>query len=432
MSRTYEQLEPVISALDERIKTNLGAFPTDTAEGSIVSFADGANDIPLKSLVVDINPVQSGSGDPSPDNVRPISGWTGMTVSRTGINQWDEQIETGLYNNTGKVWGDSYWRCKNLIPVVSGQTYKAVKPNITFYWYGYADTSYTGGTSLNTSGGLLTVPDGINFVAFAMEKSDYGDSYQNDIALNYPSTETDYHAYSGTTIPIDWQTEAGTVYDGHLDVLSGELVIDRAMIDLGTLNWSKYRDNVDNVFGTTNLVGQAKGPSMYNDIPDIICSHYISASYVNLWSEARNNAVTIIWAASDRHGELLARDSAYTDAATFKTAMDGVQLVYPLATPLEIQLTPHEVRSLLGQNNIFADTGDSAVEYRADTKLYIERLTEPDADMIADANIVSGSYFMVGNHLYLATANIASGSAVIEGTNATRKSLSEALNEINQ
>ena len=72
------------------------------------------------------------------------------------------------------------------------------------------------------------------------------------------------------------------------------------------------------------------------------------------------------------------------------------------------------------------------MEYRADTKLYIERLTEPDADMIADANIVSGQYFLVGNSLYLATSNIASGGQVIVGTNAIRKSLSEALNEINQ
>jgi len=56
----------------------------------------------------------------------------------------------------------------------------------------------------------------------------------------------------------------------------------------------------------------------------------------------------------------------------------------------------------------------------------------PDsADMIADANITSGQYFMVGNSLYKATANIANGSAIVVGTNCTRKSLSEALNEIN-
>lgn len=72
------------------------------------------------------------------------------------------------------------------------------------------------------------------------------------------------------------------------------------------------------------------------------------------------------------------------------------------------------------------------VEYRADPTLYISRLTEPDADMIADANITSGQYFMVGNTLYKATANIASGASIVPNVNCTRKSLSEALNEINQ
>ena len=69
------------------------------------------------------------------------------------------------------------------------------------------------------------------------------------------------------------------------------------------------------------------------------------------------------------------------------------------------------------------------VEYRADTKLFIERLTAPDsADMVADANITSGQYFMVGNSLYKATANIANGGQIIIGTNATRVSLAQALN----
>lgn len=50
-----------------------------SAEGAVVSFADGA-DLPLKSLIVDIDPVQSGSGDPSPTNIRPISGWNAVNV----------------------------------------------------------------------------------------------------------------------------------------------------------------------------------------------------------------------------------------------------------------------------------------------------------------------------------------------------------------
>lgn len=67
---------------DDRYKP----YVTDTASGAVASFPDGADDIPLKSCIVRVEPVQAGSGDPSPDNVRPITGWTGCEVQRTGVN----------------------------------------------------------------------------------------------------------------------------------------------------------------------------------------------------------------------------------------------------------------------------------------------------------------------------------------------------------
>lgn len=46
-----------------------------TASGDVVTFRGGVN-APLKQLTIHIEPVQSGTGDSSPYNVRPISGWT--------------------------------------------------------------------------------------------------------------------------------------------------------------------------------------------------------------------------------------------------------------------------------------------------------------------------------------------------------------------
>ena len=69
-------------------KKALAAFATDMASGSIASFPDGADSIPMKDVLVHIEPVQAGSGDPSPENVRPITGWTGAKVTRTGKNLW--------------------------------------------------------------------------------------------------------------------------------------------------------------------------------------------------------------------------------------------------------------------------------------------------------------------------------------------------------
>lgn len=59
------------------------------------------------------------------------------------------------------------------------------------------------------------------------------------------------------------------------------------------------------------------------------------------------------------------KDSLYTDKNTFKAAMNGVYLVYPLATPIVYNLSPVEIRTLAGQNVIWADTGSVTVTYKA-------------------------------------------------------------------
>ena len=68
----------------------------DTATGNPLTFlTDLAR--PLKELLVSWTPTQSGSGDPSPENVRPISGMSGVTAWHTGENLFDEAHAT-IYN----------------------------------------------------------------------------------------------------------------------------------------------------------------------------------------------------------------------------------------------------------------------------------------------------------------------------------------------
>jgi len=73
-------------------------------------------------------------------------------------------------------------------------------------------------------------------------------------------------------------------------------------------------------------------------------------------------------------GEWISDRDVYVAGTTPTT---GAQVVYKLATPITYTLTPQEITSLLGTNNLWADTGDSEVEYRADAKLYIaKKITE--------------------------------------------------------
>lgn len=61
------------------------AAVTANTNGTLSSFwSPKVTDI--KSLKVYFSPKQEGSGDPSPSNVRPITGWTGVNVTRSGKN----------------------------------------------------------------------------------------------------------------------------------------------------------------------------------------------------------------------------------------------------------------------------------------------------------------------------------------------------------
>lgn len=65
---------------------------------------------------------------------------------------------------------------------------------------------------------------------------------------------------------------------------------------------------------------------------------------------------------------------ATVDAWKAELASNNVQLVYPLAAPIEVDLTPTEITTLLGTNNLWSDTGDIDLTYCADTKLYIDKV----------------------------------------------------------
>ena len=76
-----EDIVKLKADLDSVSPVVIGVFPANSKTGSTVSFTDGANNVPFKDLTVSIEAVQSGSGDPSPDNIRPITGWTGANVT---------------------------------------------------------------------------------------------------------------------------------------------------------------------------------------------------------------------------------------------------------------------------------------------------------------------------------------------------------------
>ena len=154
--------------------------------------------------------------------------------------------------------------------------------------------------------------------------------------------------YRAVTISLD-----GTRYGGSLDVLTGVLTVDRVGVDLGTLSYTiqSSASLVHDRF-TAYLPYKSKRETYWTKG---ICSCYPVTT--NVGQNANDN----VCGAADQYVYIV--DTDYTDKYVFKSAMSGQTFVYDLASPFTVQLTPTQLRALKGQNNIFADCGDTAVKY---------------------------------------------------------------------
>lgn len=86
-----------------------------TVSGSVASFADGSV-LPVKSLIAQIVAQQSGEGDPSPSNIRPITGFTGCTITNNGT----AVVTVDWTDEAGTVYGGELDVTTGLLTVTHG------------------------------------------------------------------------------------------------------------------------------------------------------------------------------------------------------------------------------------------------------------------------------------------------------------------------
>lgn len=384
------ELKSGFSELSARL---LNAFPTDIASGSIASFSDGADNLPLKSLVVNINPVQDLHGQESP---YPAGG---------GKNKFNGTFLQGYWAYADGTWVNSpNWITTEKIPCKASTSYTVSADTKMTRWQGFvwydSNGDFISTDNLNNSvniGLTKTSPSNAAYLIFNIAgypgaNDTIAPSDVTYFQLEEGSSSTAYTPYSNicpisgwtgmqlnaneTVIPISWQTEAGTVYGGKLDVLTGELVIDRAMLaateclSVSTASTGVLYASVSVATGAT-AKAEAEASSNKN-ISSVYKYRANDAPTDGGWFRVITNKIFIF-------------DNRFTDKATADTILSTEQpvFVYELATPLTIQLTPNQVNSFLGVNNIFADTGDTEVEYRANTELWVQRkITEAVAAVL--------------------------------------------------
>lgn len=193
----------------------------ETYEGDIVTLDGGTDNVKdVTALTVSLSPVQAGTGTPSPDNIRPITGHDTLNSHVTDVNVWDEEWEVGGISSVtgGNITNNSVFRSKNYISVVDGKSYymkSGTNDTIGLKFYD-AGKNIIGDRAVNANQIISTYfPAGTRYIRFVDASRN---TYNNDISINYPSTDHDYHAYTGTTYETDLEQ---TVYGGDADVVNG-------------------------------------------------------------------------------------------------------------------------------------------------------------------------------------------------------------------
>ena len=328
-------------------------------------------------------------------NICPISGRTSATVTRTGKNLWNS-YQISLSDNSGitatgenslTIVNKGFQENLNHLDIssfvgknktLSFKCKTVSKTNSTAYFYIGGSTSLNIATAWvrvelgepgTTKEYTATVPANATSVRFGGWGWG-GEVELSDIQLSLGSTATAYEPYAGNTYTIQL---GDTVYGGTLDVTQGKLTVDR-VADTFTKDSTWYGFTTGS--GNSSAVVQL---SMYQNCKYVDGSASYNGAISSTGGEAQNYWIGARQNETPAQGDMCFAYSStgqlrfhrldvasITDLASFKSAFPDTTICYYLSTPIEITLTPTQIDMLLGENNLWADVGDSTLTYYAE------------------------------------------------------------------
>lgn len=362
--------------------TNLVADASDVRKayeeisGSQVEFYTPIS-APLEELIVDINPVQDLNGQDAP---YPAGGGDNKIDYDTAYASF-KVSENKFSGNSGSIAAVKTFITPNLVgkQLTFSANIDLTETSSPSYYRVVAsvNSSSISGNSVtagNKDYSLVTfTPVSTNdFVQFAWG-SGSGDIIISDIQLEIGGSRTTWKPYSNicpitgwtgatvyhsdvdtsnpTVYTVSWQNDAGTVYGGTVDLVSGVLTVDtvKAIAD-GT---QSPQDSDEHFIQFISKFPTAAG---YNptDI-NLKCNRLKPSGY----TDGNNNVIFFSNAVV-----LFFRVSESVSNWTTYLQNNPVEFSYKIAEPITYQLTPQEINTLIGVNNIWADTGDVSVKYR--------------------------------------------------------------------
>jgi hypothetical protein len=359
-----------------------------TVSGSIVSFDDAAFGYPLRSLVANIDPVQDLHGYDSPwpaggganildPNIK-LSEETIDGVTLTTTNGYQFHISGTASGSSASVFRSNTIIFGNdIVPLPAG-TYTLpigitaqIRNSETGSFLGNMIGTFTTETSFYVSQVwyIVSVGSTVNFDRIiALAKGSTAPAawtpYSNICPISGRSTVNVWvkPTYDPTENPTATIQLGDTCYGGTLDVTTGVLTVDRASILLNEFSFDGISSAARHVFRAPyrGIIPNVKLPRSDANSWDALCSSYGYKPYAPI--SASDDGKYAITTSGDR---IVFIDHRCSTVEEFMQLNANVQLVYPLATPIEIPLTPTQISALQGQNTLWADSGDVTVEYPA-------------------------------------------------------------------
>lgn len=331
-------------------------------------------------------PTQEGSGEPSPENVRPIHGRDSVQVERCGENLLDV---ARIFPDKETYDATTFTNNKDGTITVDGITTRTAYFNSLNTFFLPAGT-YTICAMSNTRMSVLRTSDRATLAAsqvgkfrtFTLAKNEVCDcfiacdgTFSNEVirpCIVQGVVDTGWTQFHGDIYDL---TLPRTIYGGTVDAVTGE---GEQKFGLATFDGSEAwtigglaTDKRDWYYASPKIVDAISGiPKSGNEI----CSHY---PHYDVANNNTGNGCALVWGAFRvRWGDIIPEN---TDAwksylAAQYAAGTPVQIAYKLATPTPITATGAQpIPALSGVNTVLTDADSATVTGRADP---IKRITD--------------------------------------------------------
>lgn len=391
--------------------------PTATVGPSTLLHVTDALAAPVTALEAAVTPVQSGSGDPSPSNVRPISGWTGANVyvadeepvlgdGRNLLAISDMTITLPLtqhainYTYGGDGWVNAtssaisttgnfittFWGYNTATAYIGAGTYTLTIEDdgvlsdetgatirVQVYGSGLSGGG-TGGTSgryYQTAGTYSLVATGhIQRIGLYYLSGTNGKALDGRIRIKLERGDTSTGwcpAPEDLATPVD-VAFGQTVYGGVLDAAAGTVTVSQHV--------DTFDGSSDESWSGPTALGSRKyfratTSNNYQNVNHGIAG--VTANWLPAISDAQDNTYTLSSVrlrssstASNYVFLIIGTDlSSITTVAELQAylAENPLQVSYPVATPTTLTVTPPTIQTLVGENYVWTDTGDTSMTY---------------------------------------------------------------------